>query len=62
MAQAEIWKTEYHVLDASGDAVDWLADKAEAIAKAQAMGGKVEAVTSFFDRRAEVWPMDETNA
>lgn len=53
------WKTEYHVIASNGDAVDWLDDEDEAVAKARDLKAiRVEAVTSYLDDREQVWPVD----
>lgn len=59
MASAEVWKTEYHVLDEDGDAVEWLEDREGAITQARAIGGSAMRVVQYHDDRQVIWPTDE---
>lgn len=50
------WKVEYAVSDRDGDEVDWLDDRAEAIAAATAAGGRVTKIERYADEREVIWP------
>lgn len=55
------WRTEYHVLDKDGEAVDWVNTKTEAIALAKTLegGSSVEKVVSYSDDRKTVWSSED---